>query len=112
VLILGFSAKAVKKKLIGYHFRANLKLDPHHFLEKMLNFSLKSFVNHQISMLQAVVETFTDNNNEYQLRSGADRRTVLQRHKQRNTCIEKSLIVCQKNALAHHPDGEKEMIAN
>jgi hypothetical protein len=94
-----------RSKKIGYHFRAHPKLDPHHFfVEKMLNFSLKPFVNHQISVLRVLIKGCRGSvyrqqqripTSRFKGRNGADGRIILQRHKQRNACIEKFLIVCQ-----------------
>jgi hypothetical protein len=40
----------VKTKLLGYHFRAHPKLDPHHLGDA--EFQPKIVCNHQITMLQ------------------------------------------------------------
>jgi hypothetical protein len=54
--------KAVKQKLLGYHFRAHPKLDPPHFFQPTIVCKSSNID------VAAVVESFTDNNNEYQLR--------------------------------------------
>jgi hypothetical protein len=60
----------------------------------MLSFSLKIIVTLHIKGRPGA---FTDSNNEYQLRDfkAVAEPTNEQQHKQRNTCLEKFLIVCQ-----------------
>jgi hypothetical protein len=101
----------VKTKLIGYHFRAHPKFDPHHFVwffgvffEKNAEFQPKIVCkpsNIDVALIikdrrgSAYRQQQRIPTSIFQGRSGAYGRTKLQRHKQRNTCIEKCLIVCQ-----------------